>query len=344
MFKSARIKLTLYYLLIVSIILFIFSALVYRGFVFEFQRGLRARISFRGTTSQFENVPPPLGLILRPLEEAEPAEQGIFEEARRRILINIFFINGIILVATGAGAYFLAGETLKPIEAMVERQKRFVSDASHELRTPLTSLKTEIEVSLKDKKINMTAAKKLLKSNLEEVDKMQKLSNYLLSLNRYQDGYNKKALLKINLGRVVEKSLKKFGTLARDKEIKIISDVKNVSIQANEVSIYELVNILVDNAIKYSPKGSKIKVSVFDQKRHAHLEVRDWGAGIKKSELPYIFNRFYRADSSRNKQKTDGFGLGLAIAKEIVTSNRGSIKAQSTVGKGTTFTVSFPSV
>jgi signal transduction histidine kinase len=226
---------------------------------------------------------------------------------------------------------------------MVEEQKRFVSDASHELRTPLTSLRTEIEVALRDKKMDLSDAKKLLGSNLEEVDKMQKLSNYLLALNKYQGGENQKSD-KINLKTAVGKAIERVKILASKKDIKIENHLEDVNVRAGELALTELTVILLDNAIKYSHNGGKVKVSVKRVGKFATLEVKDNGVGIKSSDLPYIFNRFYRADSSRNKDKTDGYGLGLSIAKAITESFGGEIKVISKPSLGSAFLVKFPKV
>jgi signal transduction histidine kinase len=338
MFKSARIKLTAYYLAIMAVVLLVFSTFAYRGFLFEIRRTMREK---RSGEVMF-NVPPPFGMFATPGEIDEVYTQ-VYKEAKERVLLTLVILNVSILVLSGLGGYILAGYTLAPIEKMLSEQKRFVSDASHELRTPLTALKTEIEVSLKDKKLDLSQAKKLLISNLEEVDKMQKLSDYLLSLNKYQGGGVKPELSSINLKKAVEKAIEKTQPLAKKKEIVIEKSLKNIFIRANEISLTELAVILLDNAIKYSPRGKKVKVEVKGDDKHAVLEVKDSGMGIKSSELPYIFNRFYRADTSRSKEKVDGYGLGLSIAKAIVDTFGGNIKVKSVLGKGSTFSVEFAS-
>jgi len=338
-FWNARIKLTSYYLGIIALILLIFSVLVYRSFVMEFRRGFRNR-----------NIPSPEtvlevsggGVIIAPEYTMNEIDTKIFEEAKRRTLLNLMLLNASVLVLSGLGSYFLAGRTLKPIEEMVEDQKRFISDASHELRTPLTALKIEIEVALKDKKITIQEAKRLLMSNLEEVNKMQRLSNYLLALSRYQSlgGGVKKA--RLNFGKLAQKVVDDLGMAARSKGIKIKTKLENVYIVGNEVSLSELLTILLDNAIKYSHRGGEVYLKMKKVQNSVVAEVKDHGIGIRSSDVPFIFNRFYRADSSRNKEKVDGYGLGLSIAKAIVESSGGEIKVTSKIGEGSLFTIKLP--
>jgi signal transduction histidine kinase len=208
---------------------------------------------------------------------------------------------------------------------MVEEQKEFVSNASHELRTPLTVLKTEIEVALRDKSITPKAAKELIKSNLEEVNKIQALSNYLLRLSRYESE-GKISMAKVNLKRIALKAIGKM---------KVKADLKKSTVMGNEDALAELITIFLDNAARYNPKGTEIGVRV----KSGVIEVWDKGTGIAKEDLPHIFDRFFRGEASRSKAKADGYGLGLAIAKSIVELHKGKIGVESEVGKGTTFRV-----
>jgi len=335
MFRSARIKLTLYYLAIIASIMFVLSFLAYRGFVYEFLRGLRVR---KGIVVL--NIPPPVGMFVAPTVIDEPTAAEIFEEARKRVILNLIFLNTAILSAAGFAGYFLAGKTLAPIEAMVEEQKRFISDASHELRTPLAAIKSEIEIGLKDKSTTFADAKKLLKSNLEEVDKMQELANNLLVLNKHQNvGMN--SSLRVNLKTLVLDAIKKTQFKADEKGVKIEKEIKSIYVLGDKTSLEELAVIIIDNAIKYNKKRGIVRVKVGRLRRKAVFEVSDSGLGIKRMDLPYIFDRFYRSDSSRNKT-VGGYGLGLSIAKSIVERNAGEIQVRSKFNKGTTFIVKLP--
>jgi signal transduction histidine kinase len=251
-------------------------------------------------------------------------------------------VDAFIIVASGIASYFLAGKSLAPIEHAMSEQKRFVSDASHELRTPLTSIKTEIEVALRDSKLSIKEARSRLQSNLEEVDKMQSLTNYLLSLNRYENGDIELSKSPVDLAKVVDKVSRKYKTVVKDKGISVSQELLGVSIYANETAISELVSILLDNAIKYTPNGGSIRLETRGFRGHATFTISDTGIGIKKSEIPYIFNRFYRADTSRTTINADGYGLGLSIAKSIVNLHGGKIKVTSAPGSGTKFYITLP--
>lgn len=325
MFTSARLKLTAWYLLIIMIISGLFSLAVYRSLTLEISRGMRQQ-----------------ALRYMPFPSLIELDEEIFFQARRRVIVDLVMINSGILVISGIAAYFLAGRTLQPIENMVEDQKRFIADASHELRTPLTAMKTEIEVALRGKNLDIKDAKSLLHSNLEEVNKMQSLSNYLLTLNRYQDSQTRLPTEKIDLHEVIVKAVEGIRPLATTKHISIEDQSKITPITGNFVSLVELITLLLDNAVKYSHLNSRIIVSTSKDPRNAVIVVQDFGIGIKAGDIPYIFNRFYRADSSRSKSHEDGYGLGLSIAKNIVNLHRGQISVSSTPGEGSAFTVKLP--
>jgi signal transduction histidine kinase len=266
----------------------------------------------------------------------------ILNELKARIALRLVLIDLIIFAGAGIAGYFLAGLTLQPIEKMVEDQKRFVSDASHELRTPLTALKTEMEVALRSKKLDQKSTKELLKSNLEEVDKMQKLSNYLLALNKYQNGKVKLAIEKVQLTEVIRLAIKKVKPVSDKKKINIETDLKEIVMNGNSVNLEGLIIIFLDNAIKYSHKDGKIIITAGIDKNLAKITIKDFGVGINAADLPHIFDRFYRAETSRNKAATPGFGLGLAIAFDIVKQYGGRIVVDSKENEGTTFAIFLP--
>lgn len=293
MFTEARIKLTIWYSLIIMIISVFFSLIIYHGSTAELNR----------------------------IEMFERHNSQILDEIRDRIGIRLFYLNLIILGLSGTAGYFLAGKTLDPIGKMVLEQKEFISNASHELRTPLTSIKTEIEVGLRDKNLNLISAKELLKSNLEDVNTMTKLSNYLLKLSRLEF-QNEMPMTKVDLKDIAISAIGK---------LYVKTDLEKSVVIGNADSLKELVSILVDNAIKYG-KGKSVEVKVFDHT----IIVKDHGIGISESDLPHIFDRFYRGGMTRGK---DGYGLGLSIAKSIVEIHKGKIEVTSKVDDGTTFKV-----
>lgn len=328
LFTSARLKFTAWYLFVIMAVSIVFSFAIYSGINAELQRfeGLsvvRREQDFFGTRIQ-----------------STPAfDPETISEARQKLISTLVLINLGILVIAGITGFLLAGKTLRPIEDMLEEQKRFTADASHELRTPLTAMKTEIEVALRDKNMNLTSAKKLLQSNLEETEKMQSLSNNLLSLARYQNSTSDLEVEKFSLTELVIEVTEKLQTLADSKKVKLVPEKKEVEIAGNRESIRELLTILIDNAVKYSHDKGEVVIKAHKRGSHTIFSVEDKGVGIKELDLPHIFDRFYRADSSRAKTGAEGYGLGLSIAKSIVDLHKGKIEVKSKQNQGTTFTV-----
>lgn len=340
MFYHARLKLTAFYLLTIMTISIVFSLVVYRTSTLELGRSLRIQ-AWRIIPPENINPDEPDYRIF-PRRGFLEIHQEIYDEARERIAIYLILINLGILVFAGSAGYFLAGRTLKPIANMLSEQKRFVADASHELRTPLTAIKTETEVILRDKKLNLKLAKSQLNSTLEEIGKLTSLTDYFLRLTKYQQSKTKFAFQKFNLKSAVQEACQKLRTPAQEKGIKIVKNLNNVFLSADKTSLTELITILLDNAIKYSRKNNQVIVSLESKKNHAQIKIQDFGIGIKVSDIPYIFNRFYRADSSRSKNVVVGYGLGLSIAKSIVDLHHGKIHVDSAINQGSTFIVTLP--
>ena len=327
MFKAAYLKLTAFYVLIIMVISISFSFAIFDISSKEIGRGL-------GPQNRIFNE-----ILPDNLKDFENLRILQIKESSRNLKTNLFYYNLIILILSLIGSYFLARKTLKPIEDAMEAQSRFTADASHELRTPLAAMKTEIEVSLRSPNLNLSLSKKLLKSNLEEIDKLEKLSNALLKISRLNE--EKKNFEKINLDEIVVEAFEKVEKLATRKDIDFENKIIHTKVLGEHQSLVELFVILLDNAVKYSSNGSKINIFMQKEGQHTIVKIKDHGIGIKASDLPYIFNRFYRADISRAKEKIDGYGLGLAIAKQIVELHSATISVESKPGKGSVFTIIF---
>ncbi|MBU4210487.1 HAMP domain-containing histidine kinase [Patescibacteria group bacterium] len=327
MFKSARIKLTIYYLVIIMIISGVFSLFIYTRVNFQLKRSL-TNIERRFNT---ERVPPPLHSLL---------DQDL-KNAQKSLLFLLIYTNGVILFFSATAGYFLAGKTLKPIEKAMKKQKTFIADASHELRTPLTALKTSMEVDLRTKKLSKQT-KEILKSNLSDVNNLNSLTNNLLRLAKQDDNSNNLKLKTTKIADVVNKALKSIDPLAKQKKIKvrISPEPKNQTVRGDSDLLTELLIILLDNAIKYTPKKGSVLVATQTTKKYLILKIKDTGIGISKQHIPHIFDRFYRVDVSRSKQM--GFGLGLSLAKKIITQHQGSISVKSEIRHGSTFTLRLP--
>ncbi len=325
---SPALKLTAWYLAFVMLLSIMFSIFVYRVSIVEIERGLR-RPGIGGPRILFEDQEAYDLYRLQRLKEGGINLRG-----------NLLTFNMIVFVLGGGLSYFLARRTIRPIEEALEAQTRFTADASHELRTPLTVMQTEIEVALRDPKLSARDARELLSSNLEEVSRVRSLVEGLLRLAR--NGGAVEHAEKLSLNQTAEAALERVAKLARAKRITIHSQLKPASVRGDAEHLTELAVILLDNAIKYSPRGGSVWVTTSKQGRLALLAVRDEGPGIATSELPHIFERFYRADASRSKHKVEGFGIGLSIAEQIAVAHGGRIDVQSKPKKGSTFTLKLP--
>ncbi|MEO8863101.1 MAG: HAMP domain-containing sensor histidine kinase [Candidatus Saccharimonadales bacterium] len=330
MFKSALLKLTGLYLLILLTVSMFFSFNIYRITTQEVQNRLRRQADFLVTKS------------VRTLKIDPFQKQRIREEvsSQQYVIGELVYVNILVLIVGGIGSYLLAKRTLRSIESAHTAQLRFAADASHELRTPLTAMQTETEVTLRDKSLTLEDAKQQLRSNLEELHHLDDLSTNLLQLARGQDIIS---FANIKVSDVINNAGDKVKHAARNQQIKLeLTPIPDIYISGDKNKLTRMLVILLDNAIKYSPKNSVISISTTHDHNSVGIHIADQGIGISGDALPYIFDRFYRADSTRSKVNTVGYGLGLPIAEQIVKSHSGRIYVESAIGKGSTFTVRLP--
>ncbi len=326
LFDAAYLRLTGWYVLIIMTISLIFSVWVYNQARHELQFGL-TRVVHIGPIDSL------------PDDQFGQFIQDRLEDSRNRLIVRLVSLNLVVFATGAAASYWLARRTLRPIEEAVEAQHRFTADASHELRTPLAAMKAEIEVGLRDKKMTKDEAITLLQSNLEEVDRLGGLADGLLALTQTDTN---PVLVPVSLEEVAGKVAKRLQPLADAKKIEIKRQLEPVIVQGEEAALDKIIGILLDNAIKYSPEKTTITIKTYQKDGHGYLEVHDQGIGIKASELLHIFDRFYRADSSRSKTHVPGHGLGLSIAQKLAENLGASLTATSTPHKGSLFVVAFP--
>ena len=338
MFDKIHLKLAVYYTAIIMCLSLGFSFAIYKLSSNELNNSYdKQMVMLRDDPFQLQGT----GQV-RNLERLNSFRDQQIDDSKNRMLVSLIYYNLVILVFALMISYYLARKTVEPIIEAMEAQDRFTADASHELRTPLTAMRTEIEVLMSDKNMSLEDSRLLLNSNLEEIQKLEALSSGLLKLARQRGGANSECYKKEELSLIVEKVAEKLKPLADKKEMKLEVQLVDGLVLGEKHSLTEVVTILLDNAIKYGREKTEILVSMQKVGKHIQLKVADQGEGIKATDLPHIFDRFYRVDHSRNKQKVDGYGLGLAIAKNIVESHKGQIKAESKLGEGSTFTVTFP--
>ena len=250
----------------------------------------------------------------------------------------------IFLVFAALAGHFLARKAMEPINLAFTRQREFVADASHELRTPLSVLKLSVEAVQNDneQKLSPFSLQVLEDMNIE-VTRMTQLVSDLLKLARADAGVINIIKEKFDLVIVAETLIRSVKPLATAKNITLsLTGASELNVMADKERINQLLVILIDNAIKYTPSEGQITINLTRQggsKPTAVIKLKDTGDGISKEEQKLIFERFYRSDKART---CGGTGLGLSIAKWIVDVHNGKVEVESEPGKGSTFTITLP--
>ena len=227
-----------------------------------------------------------------------------------------------------------------------ERERRlFVSNVSHELRTPLTSVKSYLE-ALDEGALSEPVAPDFIKVSLDETNRMMRMVTDLLHLSRIDNATSHLDVELINFTAFITFILNRFDQIRgqdEEKKYELVRDypITSVWIEIDTDKMTQVIDNILNNAIKYSPDGGKITVTMKTTDDQMILSISDQGLGIPKQDLPRIFDRFYRVDRARSRAQ-GGTGLGLAIAKEIIKQHKGFIWAKSEYGKGSTFTIVIP--
>ncbi|WP_343086196.1 cell wall metabolism sensor histidine kinase VicK [Streptococcus parasanguinis] len=229
-----------------------------------------------------------------------------------------------------------------------ERERRlFVSNVSHELRTPLTSVKSYLE-ALDDGALSEPVAPDFVKVSLNETNRMMRMVTDLLSLSRIDNETSQLEIELTNFTAFITFILNRFDKIKSQsqedtKKYELIREypITPIWVEIDTDKMTQVIDNILNNAIKYSPDGGKIKVGMRTTDAQLIISISDEGLGIPKKDLPRIFDRFYRVDKARSRAQ-GGTGLGLAIAKEIIKQHKGFIWAKSEYGKGSTFTIVLP--
>jgi heavy metal sensor kinase len=242
------------------------------------------------------------------------------------------------------------GRLARTINAMIARLersfaevRRFTADASHELRTPLTVIRTEAEVALNGP---LTAAEhqQLLGSILEECGRLTRLTDQLLALSREDAGAGGPPREPVDLAGLVDGVVETMRPLAEVKGLHLCAGRNgSLAVRGDAARLRQVFYNLLDNAIKYTPEGGTVEVALSQRDGAAVVTLRDTGIGIPPEHLPHVFERFYRVDRARSREE-GGTGLGLSIVRSIVAAHGGQIELASAPGRGTTCTVTLPSV
>ena len=252
----------------------------------------------------------------------------------------LIFLGLLAMVIATAAGHFMSGRAIVPLKEAYEKQRQFAADASHELRTPLAVVMASAELLLNDPSIRSPFLKQVIEDVRDEVKKMTKLVGDLLVVARSDNKALKLKPQKFDLAELLQQNIRMMQPLAEKKKVALHEkNMKKTMIHADEQKIKQLVLILVDNAVKYTPEGGEVTVSMEKAERgRVRFAVKDTGIGISEADREKIFDRFYRVDKARSREM-GGNGLGLAIAQEIVNLHKGEISVESEQGKGTTFFV-----
>ncbi|MEW6008208.1 MAG: two-component system histidine kinase PnpS [Candidatus Omnitrophota bacterium] len=219
----------------------------------------------------------------------------------------------------------------------------FVANVSHELRTPLTSIKGYAETLLEGAIQDKDNAKDFIEIIYRDSDRLAKLIDDLLDLSKIESGKLKMVFLPVDILEVIKRTMKVLEAQAKRKSISISLNVTASlpKVLADETRISQVVLNLLDNAIKYTPDGGKVSITVSKKDRFVQVEIEDTGIGIPEKDLPRIFERFYRVDKARSRE-LGGTGLGLSIVKHIVQAHEGQVWVKSEFGQGSTFSFTIP--
>lgn len=288
-----------------------------------------------------ERVDTPLGPLVIQVVGDRTAEERTLD-----VLVAVLLLGGVIAVASAAGVGALYAErALVPIrEALaaqrlaLRRQREFAANASHELRTPLAVIRSSVDHLRRHAAEPVAAVGDALEDITAEVDQLTRLVEDLLFLARSDSGAITLARLPVDLGDVAGEAAASLATLAGEREVHLVVDPTPAVVEGDPARLRQLAVILVDNAIRHSPRGGRVLVTVRQEGTTAVLSVEDEGPGIRPQDLPRIFDRFWRAPGA----PAGGTGLGLSIASWIVRNHRGTIQAANRPQGGAVFTVRLP--
>jgi len=308
---SVRGRLTAWYTGVLAVILVVYAAVTYVAVKQEF-------------LEQQEDHP-------------NPAMDEQLGEISRVLIGGLPFV----IALSAIGGYLLAGRALQPVDASFEKLRRFTADASHELRTPLAVIRGTGEIALNETR-SPSEYKESIGSMLEEADRLTRLVDTLLRLSHADAGTVVLTPVAVSLGALADEVVNSLAILAEERKQRIdVRSAGHVMVTADPLVLREAVVNVVDNAIKYGPTGSTVRVDVRANGHNAELAVADEGPGVAPEHRERIFDRFFRADEARTRA-AGGAGLGLAIAKWAVEVSGGHIAVDEAASGGALFTIVLP--
>lgn len=267
-------------------------------------------------------------------------------EDKYRAFISVSVVAALFaLVLVGLGGWFIAAKSIAPVDRAVDQMRRFMADAAHELRTPLTVVRGRAEVALQRER-DRPEYEEALRGIEREATRVGRIVEDLLMLARADTGERSIERQRVFLDDIVLDSAEAAKALAVRREVRIaVAEFEEAPIVGDQSLVRQLIMILLDNAIKFSPNGSLVQIGVWRANDMATVSVSDAGPGIPPDQLKHVFERFYRGDAARSRAGTtasEGAGLGLSIAQWIAEQHAATIRIDSVAGKGTCVVVQFP--
>lgn len=309
----------------------------FQTFKFNLEPGESETVWLRQITSSIQNGNNKIGYILV-AKSLQPTQKSL---AKLRFYLSLGVPTTLGIV--GIVGWFLGGVAMKPTKRSYEQLQRFTADASHELRAPVAAILSNAQVGLLAPEDNSELPRQRLENIVDISKSMSALIGNLLFLARHEGRLNPKDLRSVEIVGLLQHLSDEYQLIASEKELTIITELpsQEITLLADRDLLQQAIKNLLDNACKYTPEGGTVKLKMFTQMRRVSIQVIDNGVGIPSEDLPNIFERFYRVDSSRTRS-SGGFGLGLAIAQQIVKAHSGEITVASKVNEGTTFQVCLP--
>lgn len=265
------------------------------------------------------------------------------ENSTRQFQVALISTTPILLIAMALAGYFFSELAMRPIERSFALLRSFLQDANHELKTPVAITQATLENLQRDLEQSGTPHTERMEVLFRNVSRMERLTNDMLYLARAESGQFKIEHIELHIKNLIEHAERDFRPLYQAKSVELsIGKIPEASFMGGADDFERLLANLLSNALRYTPEGGKVTVTVNTRGRTIVLQVTDTGVGIPKESLPFVFERFYRVNTARAR-KTGGSGLGLAIVKAIVDSLNGTVEVKSEIDQGTTFIVTLPS-
>jgi two-component system sensor histidine kinase CiaH len=331
MFKTVIFKLTAIYVLLAMALSLTFSVVSYRIANHELEEGLNRQYhQIVDDDHDGDNK-----------HDYDDVTASVLQTRMIQIRNDLALVNIAVFTGSLAAGYLLARRTLRPIEAAHREQVRFTAEVSHELKTPLTAMKADTESLLMQPSANKTELRATLSQNLEDIERLERLTKHLLDMGRYRSDM-KFISQDVDLEGLIENVTRQLQVKYSHKHIIDKHDISVSHVFGDSTTLEQLLIILMDNSYKYSNNKASVHVDVHSEQHNVVLTISDSGVGIGDIDLPHIFEHFYRSSSSKAAKTSSGYGLGLPLAKDIVERYRGTISVDSKLGKGTVIHIRLP--